>query len=45
VKGFARRPLDIAARYGGEEFAVILYDLAPEHVRDTAERLREASNG
>jgi diguanylate cyclase (GGDEF)-like protein len=42
VKGFARRPLDIAARYGGEEFAVILYDLAPEHVRDTAERLRES---
>jgi diguanylate cyclase (GGDEF)-like protein len=42
VKGFARRPLDIAARYGGEEFAVILYDLAPEHVRDTADRLRES---
>jgi diguanylate cyclase (GGDEF)-like protein len=42
VKGYARRPLDIAARYGGEEFAVILYDLAPTHVRDTAERLRES---
>ena len=42
VKGFARRPLDLAARYGGEEFAVILYDLAPVHVRDTAEQLRAA---
>jgi diguanylate cyclase (GGDEF)-like protein len=42
VKGFARRPLDLAARYGGEEFAVILYDLAVAHVSDTAERLRDA---
>jgi diguanylate cyclase (GGDEF)-like protein len=42
VLGFARRPLDLAARYGGEEFAVILYDLAPQHVQDTAERLRRA---
>ena len=42
LRGFAQRPLDLAARYGGEEFAVILYDLALPHVRDTAERLRQA---
>jgi diguanylate cyclase (GGDEF)-like protein len=42
IKGFARRPLDLAARYGGEEFAVIMYDLALPHVHDTAERLRQA---
>jgi diguanylate cyclase (GGDEF)-like protein len=42
IKGFARRPLDLAARYGGEEFALILYDLAPEHVTDIAERLRQS---
>jgi diguanylate cyclase (GGDEF)-like protein len=41
IGGFARRPLDLAARYGGEEFAVILYDLAPSHVQDMAERLRQ----
>jgi diguanylate cyclase (GGDEF)-like protein len=42
IQRFARRPLDIAARYGGEEFALILYDQAIAHVRDTAERLRES---
>lgn len=42
IQRFARRPLDIAARYGGEEFALILYDQALAHVRDTAERLRES---
>ena len=42
VQGFTRRPLDIAARYGGEEFAAILYDLAPHHVMDIAQRLRES---
>jgi diguanylate cyclase (GGDEF)-like protein len=42
VQLFARRPLDLAARYGGEEFAIILYDLAHQHVQDTAERLRRA---
>lgn len=36
----ARRPLDMAARYGGDEFVLLLYDLAPEHVLDIAERLR-----
>jgi diguanylate cyclase (GGDEF)-like protein len=41
LQGFGRRPLDFVARYGGEEFAVILYDLAPAHVQDVAERLRE----
>ena len=40
IAGLARRPLDIAARYGGEEFAIVLYDLAVEHVADIAERLR-----
>jgi diguanylate cyclase (GGDEF)-like protein len=42
IHGFARRPLDLAARYGGEEFAIILYDLAPSHVQDMAERLRQS---
>ncbi|MDP8984083.1 MAG: GGDEF domain-containing protein [Pseudomonadota bacterium] len=42
MQGFTRRPLDIAARYGGEEFAAILYDLAPHHVMDIAQRLRES---
>ena len=43
LAGFARRPLDMAARYGGEEFGMLLYDLAPPHVLDTAERIREAT--
>jgi diguanylate cyclase (GGDEF)-like protein len=42
IRSFARRPLDLAARYGGEEFSVILYDLAPSHVQDMAERLRQS---
>jgi diguanylate cyclase (GGDEF)-like protein len=42
LKGFARRPLDIAARYGGEEFALILYDLPQVNVADVAERARAA---
>ncbi len=42
LKDFTRRPLDIAARYGGEEFAVIVYDLPPCDLRDTAERLRKS---
>jgi diguanylate cyclase (GGDEF)-like protein len=42
LKGFARRPLDIAARYGGEEFALILYDLPHPDVADVAERARDA---
>jgi diguanylate cyclase (GGDEF)-like protein len=41
IQGFARRPLDLAARYGGEEFAVILYDLALQHVQEMAESLRK----
>jgi diguanylate cyclase (GGDEF)-like protein len=42
LAGFGRRPLDLVARYGGEEFALILYDLAPVHIQDIADRLREA---
>jgi diguanylate cyclase (GGDEF)-like protein len=42
IRGFARRPLDLAARYGGEEFAVILYDLGVPYVEDAAQRLRES---
>src|SRR5512140_3698896 len=40
VKGFARRPLDIAGRYGGEEFVLALFDLSAENVREIAEQLR-----
>ena len=42
ARELARRPLDMAARYGGDEFVLLLYDLAPEHVMDIAERLRRA---
>jgi len=45
LKGFARRPLDLAARYGGEEFVVILYDLPLPQVRVIAERIRLAVQG
>ncbi|MGH8254813.1 MAG: diguanylate cyclase domain-containing protein [Steroidobacteraceae bacterium] len=42
IQDFARRPLDLAARYGGEEFIVVLYGVTLEHLRDTAEGLRQA---
>jgi diguanylate cyclase (GGDEF)-like protein len=42
VQRFARRPLDMAARYGGEEFVMALFDLSADHVREIAEKLREA---
>ncbi|HTW73524.1 MAG TPA: diguanylate cyclase [Steroidobacteraceae bacterium] len=42
LKGFARRPLDLAARYGGDEFVAVLYDLEREQVGDIAERMRRA---
>src|SRR5690348_1278459 len=42
VKGFARRPLDIAARYGGEEFVVALFDFSTGGVRELADQLRKA---
>jgi len=40
LKGFARRPLDLASRFGGEEFAMIFYDLSNANVQDIAERIR-----
>jgi diguanylate cyclase (GGDEF)-like protein len=42
LKGFARRPLDVAARFGGEEFAIVLYDLPLANVLETADRMRQA---
>ena len=45
VKGFARRPLDMAARYGGEEFVLALFDLSSDNVRDIAEQLRKSIQG
>ncbi len=45
LKGFARRPLDLAARYGGEEFVLILYDLPLPQVRGIADRARQAVQG
>jgi diguanylate cyclase (GGDEF)-like protein len=40
ARGLSDRPMDFASRYGGDEFVLLLYDLAQEHVRDLAERLR-----
>ncbi|MFI4868333.1 MAG: diguanylate cyclase domain-containing protein [Steroidobacterales bacterium] len=45
LRGFARRPLDLAARYGGEEFVLILYDLPLPQVRGIADRARQAVQG
>ena len=45
LKGFARRPLDLAARYGGEEFVLILYDLPLPQVRGIADRARQSVQG
>jgi diguanylate cyclase (GGDEF)-like protein len=42
LKGYARRPLDLAARYGGDEFIAVLYDLPAARVRELAERMRQA---
>ena len=38
----ARRTTDFVARYGGEEFAVIVTDVAPEHLAGFGERVRQA---
>jgi diguanylate cyclase (GGDEF)-like protein len=42
LKGYARRPMDMAARYGGEEFALVLFQTQPEHVLAIAEAIRTA---
>lgn len=42
LKGFTRRPLDIAARYGGEEFVVVLYDMQLSRLQELAEHIRQA---
>ncbi|MBI5591620.1 MAG: GGDEF domain-containing protein [Deltaproteobacteria bacterium] len=39
LKGYARRPGDLAARYGGEEFALMLIDTSAEQARIVAEQL------
>jgi diguanylate cyclase (GGDEF)-like protein len=40
LRGFARRPLDLAARYGGEEFSLVLFDSSRRDVEEIAERAR-----
>jgi diguanylate cyclase (GGDEF)-like protein len=42
LRGFARRPLDLAARYGGEEFSLVLFDLSRSDVENIAEHARQA---
>ena len=42
--GFLKQEIrggDFACRYGGEEFVLILPEISQEHVRDSAERMRE----
>jgi diguanylate cyclase (GGDEF)-like protein len=42
--GFLKREIrggDFACRYGGEEFVLILPEISPEDVRNSAERMRE----
>lgn len=41
LKGFARRPGDLAARYGGEEFVLVLTNATAEQASSVAERVRD----
>jgi diguanylate cyclase (GGDEF)-like protein len=42
LRGYARRPLDLAARYGGEEFSLVLFDPSRGDVEEIAESVRHA---
>jgi diguanylate cyclase (GGDEF)-like protein len=42
IRGFCRRPADLAARYGGEEFAMILPDTDGDGAMSIAEGIRHA---
>jgi len=42
IKGFAKRPSDIAARYGGEEFAIVWGDTSIDNAKEMMERLLES---
>jgi len=42
LKGFCRRPGDLAARFGGEEFTLVFPDTDPERASYLAEKVRKA---
>jgi diguanylate cyclase (GGDEF)-like protein len=42
LRGFARRPLDLAARYGGEEFALVLPQTTQKSAITLAEQIQKA---
>ncbi|MBU6246412.1 MAG: diguanylate cyclase [Xanthomonadaceae bacterium] len=45
LKGFARRPRDVAARFGGEEFVLLLPDTDQDEARKLAEECTRAIAG